>query len=66
MSIKPIDQQKLNNFAREPQVYVASARTSLTSDAETFNGRLALFGLIALLILEAMTGHGLFGSLAQL
>ena len=66
MSIKPINQQKLNNFAREPQVYVAAARNSLTSDAETFNGRLALFGLIALLILEAMTGHGLFGSLAQL
>ena len=68
MSIKPIiEQRKPNNFAKEPQVYVqAVARTGLTPDAETLNGRLAMLGLIALLILEAMTGHSLFGSLAQL
>ena len=68
MSIKPINEQgKPNNFANEPQVYVqAVARTGLTPYAETLNGRLAMLGLITLLILEAMTGHGLFGSLAQL
>lgn len=66
MSIKSINEQgKPNNFANAQVSVQAFARTGLTPYAETLNGRLAMLGLITLLILEAMTGHSLFGSLAQ-
>ena len=66
MSIKPINEQgKPNNFANAQVSVQAVACTGLTPYAEILNSRLAMLGLITLLILEAMTGHGLFGSLAQ-
>jgi len=56
------DQGKMNNFAIEPQVYVEEqSRAGFTAYAERLNGRLAMIGFISLLVLEVVTGHGLFG-----
>ncbi|NES98490.1 MAG: high light inducible protein, partial [Desertifilum sp. SIO1I2] len=30
------------------------------------NGRLAMIGFVSLLVLEVLTGHGIFGNLANL
>lgn len=55
------DQGKMNNFAIEPQVYVEeNSRAGFTPYAELLNGRLAMIGFVSLLILEVVTGHGLF------
>ena len=56
------DQGKMNNFAIEPQVYVEEeSRAGFTAYAERLNGRLAMIGFVSLLILEVVTGNGLFG-----
>jgi len=55
------DQGKINNFAVEPKVYVQQeSRAGFTPYAERLNGRLAMIGFIALLVLEGLTGQGLF------
>jgi hypothetical protein len=61
------DQGKLNNFAIEPRVYVDSVeRTGFTEYAERLNGRLAMIGFVSMLLLEALTGHGLVNLLQNL
>lgn len=62
------EQGKLNNFALEPRVYVDEQgdRTGFTPYAELLNGRLAMFGFVALIALEAFTGHGIIGLLQSL
>jgi hypothetical protein len=58
---------RLNNFAIEPQVYVdATPRTGFTEYAEKLNGRLAMIGFLSLLALEAVTGHGVIGWITNL
>ncbi|MBD2313149.1 high light inducible protein [Desertifilum sp. FACHB-1129] len=58
---------KMNNFAIEPQVYVQEQSTAgFTAYAEKLNGRLAMIGFVSLLVLEVLTGHGIFGNLANL
>jgi hypothetical protein len=61
------DQDKLNIFALEPQVYVMEeSQVGFTHYAEQVNGRLAMIGLISLFGLEVLTGHGLIGFLTSL
>lgn len=56
------DQGKMNNFAVEPDVYLEEeSRAGFTPYAELLNGRLAMIGFVSLLILELVTGKGLFG-----
>lgn len=58
---------KMNNFAIEPEVYVQEAvEVGFTPQAETLNGRLAMIGFVALLLLEVVTGHGIVGFIASL
>lgn len=61
------EQGRLNNYAVEPKMYVMEEQqTGFTQHAEKLNGRLAMLGFVSLLVLEATTGHGLVGLLAQL
>jgi Chlorophyll A-B binding protein len=61
------DQGKTNIFAIEPQVYVMEeSQAGFTKEAENLNGRFAMIGFVALLALEACTGHGLIGFLTSL
>lgn len=61
------EQGRLNNYAIEPKMYVMQEQqTGFTAHAEKLNGRLAMLGFVSLLVLEALTGHGLIGLLAQL
>ncbi|MBD2358029.1 high light inducible protein [Tolypothrix sp. FACHB-123] len=62
------DQGLMNNFALEPKVYVDEQgdRTGFTPYAELVNGRLAMIGFVSLIVLEVVTGHGIFGLLANL
>jgi hypothetical protein len=61
------EQGRLNNYAIEPQVYVAEAQEfGFTRAAERLNGRLAMLGFVSLLLLEVLTGHGLTNLLAGL
>jgi Chlorophyll A-B binding protein len=61
------EQGRLNNYAVEPKMYVMEEQqTGFTRYAEKLNGRLAMLGFVSLLVLEAVTGHGLIGLLAQL
>jgi Chlorophyll A-B binding protein len=58
---------KLNNFAIEPQMYVdAEVRTGFTEYAEKLNGRLAMIGFVAMLVLEVVSGQGLVTLLQNL
>jgi hypothetical protein len=51
---------RLNNFAVEPTVYVEAVETAgWTKYAETLNGRLAMFGFVALIATEVITGSSL-------
>ncbi|BFM39269.1 chlorophyll a/b-binding protein [Synechocystis sp. LKSZ1] len=59
--------QRLNNFAIEPQVYVDdSVQAGWTEYAEKLNGRFAMIGFVALLAMEVITGHGVIGWLTSL
>lgn len=61
------EQGRLNNYAIEPQVYVAEAQEfGFTREAERLNGRLAMLGFASLLLIEALTGHGLVNLLSVL
>ncbi|MBW4512113.1 MAG: high light inducible protein [Scytonematopsis contorta HA4267-MV1] len=51
---------KINKVAIEPKVYVDTTPTfGFTNYAEKLNGRLAMIGFIALIVVELSTGHGL-------
>lgn len=61
------EQGRLNNYAVEPKMYVMEEQqVGFTQYAEKLNGRLAMLGFVSLLVLEALTGHGLIGLLSQL
>ncbi|MEB3164562.1 MAG: chlorophyll a/b-binding protein [Prochlorothrix sp.] len=54
------DGGRLNNFAVEPRMYVDdSEQMGFNERAEKLNGRAAMIGFIALLLVELTTGHGL-------
>ncbi|NJR64565.1 MAG: high light inducible protein [Leptolyngbyaceae cyanobacterium CRU_2_3] len=54
------EQGRQNIYAIEPQVYVdVQSRAGFTPYAEMLNGRLAMIGFVSMLVLEAITGHGL-------
>jgi hypothetical protein len=58
---------RLNNFAIEPQVYVdETVQAGWTEYAEKMNGRFAMIGFVSLLIMEVVTGHGVIGWLISL
>jgi len=60
-------ENRLNNFAIEPKVYVDdSVKAGWTEYAEKMNGRFAMIGFVSLLIMEAVTGHGVIGWLNSL
>lgn len=61
------DQGKLNNFAIEPQMYMADQpQFGFTKHSELLNGRLAMIGFVSLLALEFFTGHGIVGFFTSL
>ncbi|MBD3881583.1 high light inducible protein [Phormidium tenue FACHB-886] len=61
------EQGRQNIYAIEPQVYVeADSRVGFTPYAEMLNGRLAMIGFVSMLILEAVTGHGLLSLFSSL
>jgi Chlorophyll A-B binding protein len=52
------EQGKLDNFAKEPQMYVdENVRTGFTAYSEKVNGRLAMIGFVALVLTEVLSGH---------
>jgi|YNPMSStandDraft_2_1061718.scaffolds.fasta_scaffold12260_4 hypothetical protein len=55
------DRGLLNNFPLEPQMYIdeQGQRFGWTEYAEIVNGRLAMIGFVALILLELTTGKGL-------
>ncbi|BAZ04524.1 chlorophyll a/b-binding protein [Calothrix sp. NIES-3974] len=54
------ERARLNKVAIEPEMYLQeSPRFGFTQYAEKLNGRLAMIGFVALIVLEATTGHGL-------
>ncbi|QUS59539.1 high light inducible protein [Synechocystis sp. PCC 7338] len=58
---------RLNNFAIEPEVYVdSSVQAGWTKYAKKMNGRFAMIGFASLLIMEVVTGHGVIGWLNSL
>jgi hypothetical protein len=58
---------RANVYAVEPKMYVDEAqRFGFNEHAEKLNGRLAMIGFVAALILEAVTGHGVIGWLTGL
>ncbi len=52
----------LNNWAIEPKMYVDESegqkRFGLTEHAELLNGRLAMIGMVVLVLTELVTGKG--------
>ena len=64
---KPDSENRLNNFAIEPKVYVDdTVQEGWTEYAEKLNGRFAMIGFASLLIMEVITGHGVIGWLNSL
>ncbi|ARV60802.1 high light inducible protein [Nostocales cyanobacterium HT-58-2] len=58
---------RLNNYAIEPKMYVDEAQNfGFTEYAEKLNGRLAMIGFVSLIVIEAVTGHGLINWLTNL
>ncbi len=61
------EQGRTNIFAVEPKMYVTDEpQFGFNVKSELLNGRLAMIGFVSLLALEALTGHGLVGFLANL
>ncbi len=61
------EQGRQNIYAVEPQMYVSNdSQFGFNKQSELLNGRLAMLGFVALLILEVVTGHGLIGFLTSL
>lgn len=61
------DRGQLNNYAIEPKIYVDDTpRFGFTEYAEKLNGRLAMIGFIALIVVEVTTGQGLISWLTNL
>ncbi|HEY9826439.1 MAG TPA: high light inducible protein [Stenomitos sp.] len=61
------EQGKLNNFAIEPQMYVdESVKAGFTEYAEKMNGQLAMLGFVAVILIEAFTGHGILSLVSGL
>ncbi|MBG1269384.1 chlorophyll a/b-binding protein [Nostoc sp. WHI] len=61
------EQDKLNNLAIAPQMYVTQqSQLGLTDYAEKLNGRLAMIGFVSLLAVEILTGHGAIAFLNSL
>jgi hypothetical protein len=55
-----------NVYAIEPKMYVDEAKQfGFNEYAERLNGRLAMIGFVAALILEAVTGQGVVGWLTN-
>ncbi|WP_019499318.1 chlorophyll a/b-binding protein [Pseudanabaena sp. PCC 6802] len=54
------EQGIMNNWAIEPKMYVdqGEERFGLTEYAEVVNGRLAMVGIVGLIVLEFITGKG--------
>ena len=58
---------RANVYAVEPKIYVDDTQKfGFNQYAEKLNGRLAMIGFVAALILEATTGHGVIGWLTGL
>ncbi|WP_410500567.1 chlorophyll a/b-binding protein [Chroococcidiopsis sp. SAG 2025] len=58
---------RANVYAVEPKVYMdESQQFGFNEYAEKLNGRLAMIGFVSVLILEAVTGHGVIGWLTGL
>lgn len=61
------DQGRQNIYAVEPQMYVSEeSRVGFTPYAELVNGRAAMIGFVALLVIEALTKHGFVELLSNL
>ncbi len=61
------EQGRQNIYAVEPKMYVSNeSQFGFNPQAERLNGRLAMLGFIALLLLEGLTGQGLIGFLTSL
>jgi len=57
---------RANVYAIEPKMYVDEAKQfGFNEYAERLNGRLAMIGFVAALILEAVTGQGVVGWLTN-
>ncbi len=53
---------QLNKVAIQPKVYIDSTpRFGFTPYAEKLNGRLAMIGFVALVVVEVLTEKGLLG-----
>jgi Chlorophyll A-B binding protein len=59
------DQGLMNNWAVEPKMYVdqGEERFGLTEYAEIINGRLAMVGMVGLVVVELLTGKSFLGLL---
>jgi len=61
------DGGRANVYAVEPRMYVEeSQQFGFNEYAEKLNGRLAMIGFVSVLVLEAVTGHGVIGWLTSL
>lgn len=61
------DGGRANVYAVEPKMYVdATSRFGFNEYAEKLNGRMAMIGFVSVLVLEAVTGHGVISWLTTL